>query len=270
MAIQRYGYFVLAQANFKKFMNERLEWASTQIQPIVPNVTLPSNAQQMLDILEQSKGSLWPLRPGPPVRRMQSKVCIDLEAATMQLNNLLYFFPTGGKPDNFRGQHFEIAVQKIIDASSWCPPENIKRIRGLPLRHSSRGKNAVTDIDALGVREDILLIVSCKSIPYSEYYDAGDYSAVRSAISTIQEAVKQWNEIKTFLERNPTGNNYDLSDYRQIIAVVCTPHVYYAPLGQPTYFIASGLCAAVSYQELKTWLSAPEQESLGNANISSQ
>jgi hypothetical protein len=259
VAAQRYGYFTITQAFFKKVVNERIRSAAVQIQTLVPNIVLPADAQGSLDILEQSSGSLLPLRPGPPIRRIRTDLCIDIYAATMQLSRLLYFFPIGGAPDDVRGKHFELSVQEIIDDSLWHPPENIRRLRGRPLKHPSRGTDPLTDIDAIGARGDSLLIISCKSIPYSESYDEGDHRAIQSAASTIQRAVERWTEIKNFIEENPKGLNYDFSDYRKIIAVVCTPRVFYVPLGQSTQFIAPGLRAAASVHELIRWLLESEQ-----------
>jgi len=258
LALQRYGYFVSGQSPFEEYVNDNLAWYSTYLQSIIPNISLPSDAQHLLNILDQSKGCTYPLRPGPPIRRVQSGFCIDAFAATAQLNNLIYFPKRDGELGNLRGQHFEDAVQKIIDASPWCPPQFIRGFRRIPLRHVSQGKRALTDIDAIGVKEDKLLIVSCKSIPYTEDYDAGEFEAIRSAFRTIEDAIRWWKKIRNFLEGNMKGANYDFSGYRQIIAVVCTPHVFYVPIGEATQFVVPGLRAAVSYRELMTWLSTSE------------
>jgi hypothetical protein len=52
----------------------------------------------------------------------------------------------------------------------------------------------------------------------------------------------------------PAGANYDLSRYRSILGVVCTPTVPYLPIGSATAFVTEGLRAASSYTELVNWL----------------
>ncbi|MFE7359298.1 hypothetical protein ACFU8Q_41090 [Streptomyces sp. NPDC057543] len=116
----------------------------------------------------------------------------------------------------------------------------------------------------MGERGDTLLIVSCKSRPYTPCYDAGDHKTVRNGATLVQRAVAQWEEVVATLTKQPVGANYDLSRYRRILGTVCIPHTPYTPLGRATEIIDANdegqpLRAANSYEELAAWLGASDR-----------
>jgi len=226
------------------------------VRSVIGNVDLPSNADDFLSVLEGTSGSAWPLIAGSSIRREGKILCIDLYTATIQLNDLLEFPRISGNPANVRADHFELTVQGVIDSSQWCPSNELRKLRGLKIRHGGR---VITDLDGIGAHGDTLLIVSCKSLIYSAEYDIGGYAAVRNAATTIENAVVHWNGIETFFEANLKGDNYDFSGYRQLIAVVCTPDPVFVPFGPATQPVAPGLLAASSLFELSTWLHRPKE-----------
>jgi hypothetical protein len=245
------GYFLVEEDFFKLIVNERIANASEIVRDIAPNVRLPVNADDLLTDLEAISGSVWPLRNGSPIRRSGNLLCVDLYTASALLDKSLVFPIGTGDPANARAHHFELAVQKIIDSSPWCPPHKLRDYRGRTLRHGIRD---ITDIDAIGANGVTVVIVSCKSKIYSPAHDIGDYATIRNARTDIEDAVARWNEIRSFLEAHPVGSNYDLSDYQQFIAVVCTPYPVYVHLGLATQPLSTGLLAASSISELKKWL----------------
>ena len=257
ITVPQYGYFVVDSEILKEIVNERIDEASSMVRSVIGNVDLPSNADDFLSVLEGTSGSAWPLIAGSSIRREGKILCIDLYTATIQLNDLLEFPRISGNPANVRADHFELTVQGVIDSSQWCPSNELRKLRGLKIRHGGR---VITDLDAIGAHSDTLLIVSCKSLIYSAAYDIGDYAVVRNAATTIEKAVAHWSGIKKFLEANPKGDNYDFSGYRQLIAVVCTPDPVYLPLGPATQFVAPGLMAVSSLFELSNWLHGPKGE----------
>lgn len=83
-------------------------------------------------------------------------------------------------------------MQKAIDGSPWRPSDSIHAVRGKPLMRDGK---IITDIDAIGVSDEILLLVSCKSIPYSPEYDSGKFESVLSAVSASLDGSYQCKQL---------------------------------------------------------------------------
>ena len=98
------------------------------------------------------------------------------------------------------------------------------------------------------------MLISCKSRVKNLLYDGGDYSEVRNAATYLVDAAEQWIQIKAFFQSNPVGDNYDFSPFTEIIAVVCTPSVFYVPIGIATDFVAEGLLQVSSIDELSEFV----------------
>ena len=211
----------------------------------------PASAENFLTELGKISGRTWPLRPAPVVRREKQITCVDLLAAGECLNAVLEAPISDGVIPNVRGQHFELLTQELIDRSSWKPGSEIGDLRGRTLRI---GGAPVTDIDAIGERNDELLAVSCKSVIYSGEYDSGDFRTVRNAASAIINAVKEWQAKMSLLHSVKRGDNFDLSKFSTIIPVVCTPANIYVPIGLATAEVRPALRAASSVAELAAWL----------------
>ena len=107
-----------------------------------------------------------------------------------------------------------------------------------------------------------LLIVSCKSIVYSERYDIGDYSTIRNAASTGKHAVDHWSKILDELRTNPSGDNYDFRDVTSIIGVVCTPQTVFVERGVLECKAAHELPMLVSFDELGKWTRSSRTDDL--------
>jgi len=151
-----------------------------------------------------------------------------------------------------RAREFELQCQDLIDGTSWEPPPEVKSLRGRPLRQRGR---VLTDIDAIGVRERTLLIVSCKSVIYDRDYDQGIFRIIRNTQATIDDAVEAWEGVAAELRRQPTGENFDLSHFDEIIGVVCTPFAVYSSEERTLAFVKPNLRVSSSILELKDWLS---------------
>jgi len=84
--------------------------------------------------------------------------------------------------------------------------------------------------------------------------DAGDYTEVRNAATYLVDAAAQWIQIKTLFQSNPVGDNYDFSQFKEIISPVCTPSVFYVPIGIARAWIAEGLFQVSSIDELSEFV----------------
>jgi len=247
--LHQYGYFIIREQQFKEIANANIRDASEFIRSILPGINLPADADELLAILEQASGSLWPTpRDGPTIRREADLLSLDLFRATTSLATKFEFPRQDGAAPNARSLHFERTVQGIIDASPWSPSQEIRK------RKLKFGGKVITDVDAIGAREDTLLLVDCYSTSHSAEYEIGKHTALCDIASYIEDKVIKWMKKKEFIAANPIGDNYDFSLYRKFIAVVCTPYPFYVPEGPATQLVAPELLAASALFELDTWL----------------
>jgi hypothetical protein len=131
-------------------------------------------------------------------------------------------------------------------------------LRGRALKRD--GKN-ITDIDAIGLYNDQLLLVSCKSLVYDADYDRGTYRVVANASHTVDTAVKNWMRIADDLRLHPRGDNFGLTKYvGSIVAVVCTPFVVYSSNSDTLDYALPGLRRCIAPVELRCWLEADAGE----------
>jgi hypothetical protein len=209
------------------------------------------DAQLVADSLVAMRGDSWPLRAGSVIRIDENAVCLDLATATTRLEAALQHSAIQGSVANLRADHFEDQTQAAIDRTSWQPTETLRKVRRQTLR---RGGRAVTDIDALGERDGVLLVISCKSFIYSDKYDIGEFRTVRNVAQMVAEAARHWATFVDELVHTPQGDNFNFGAFRQIIGVVCTPVVPYVVLGVATAEVSPGLQRTVSIRELEDWL----------------
>jgi hypothetical protein len=143
-------------------------------------------------------------------------------------------------------------VQRAIDETAWRPSPAVATLRGRHLRHDGK---TITDLDAVGDRDGTLLLVSCKSAPFSDEFDRGEYETVRNLKTAALKAVDDWATKVGDLRRHPMGGNYDLTGYRRILGVVVYPFLPWTPLGPATAEVARGLRALSTVVELHDWCS---------------
>jgi hypothetical protein len=104
------------------------------------------------------------------------------------------FNTQGGAEGNLRGRDFERAVQAIIDLSSWAPPQDLRQKVCQTIRIARKD---VTDLDAIVLKDEKLLLVSCKSRIYSGKFDQGDPQAIGATASVAKNALRTWLEVKS-------------------------------------------------------------------------
>ena len=250
-SLYQVGYFIIEKPLFFKLLNLYWEREINAVQSISQDIYFPSSVDEFFETIMKMKGCAYPLKLGHPLRLDGDIVCVDLYSASHLLQDILRFPKITGTVANARADHFEVSTQSIINSSKWNPTANLLSLRRRQLRKNGQ---CLTDIDAIGELQGTLLIVSCKSIPYSAEYDIGDYNAVRNVASTVEEAANYWQNIKNELQNNPCGDNYDFSAYNNIIAVVCTPHVFYSPIGIATEWENDGIRKVCSLSELNQFL----------------
>lgn len=256
--LMRVGYLVWMEGNEALEELTRIPTGCPFVNEVLA-VNSITTREEAIGVLEGLTGRDWPLLAGPVWLRDAGAVCLDFYTATIRLNAALQFPASGGGASaNARAEHFEVEVQTVIDANVWKP---ISARCPQPRTVLRRNGSDITDIDAVGENAGTLLLASCKSICYSDRYDAGDYQSVRNAASTVDKAVEWWRGRLAKLREQVIGDNYDLSSFDRIVGVVCTPHVIYVFPGTLDQWAAPGLRMASSLGELAEWLRANQTAS---------
>ena len=245
------GYFFVGEERLRDIVDKYLPEIVEQLTPWTPGFTWPTNYVQWRESLLAVAASLWPLSSGNVLRRFRDNFLIDTTGASHALLHRLEL-ARSSLIGNLRAREFELQCQDMIDATSWAPLPDVKALRGRPLR---QGGKVLTDIDAIGVKERTLLIVSCKSIIYDRTYDLGEFRVIRNIQTTIDDAVDTWEGVAAKLRQEPTGENFDFSQFEEIIGVVCTPFAAYSSEERSVAFVKPGLRASSSVLELRDWLS---------------
>ena len=249
-SITQQGYVFLGEERLRDIVDHHIREVVGQLAPLTPGFAWPVDFIQWRDSLLAVTASVWPLSSGNVVRRFRDNLLIDITGASQALLHRIELTrsPTIG---NMRAEKFELQCQDIIEATPWVPSPEVKSLRGRPLRQSGK---IITDIDAIGVRERTLLIVSCKSIIYDRDYDQGEFRVIRNSQATIDDAAESWERVVAELRRHPTGENFDFSGFDEIIGVVCTPFVVYSSEERTLAFVKPNLRLATSILELREWL----------------
>lgn len=214
-------------------------------------IALPDSGESAMQTLLAMRPSTWPLDPGPPLRQAGQQTVVDLRSASLWLERMLSI--SQSEPVELvkaRSTHFEELVQRAIDDSRAAPPSDLRAMRGRDLRLNGL---AITDVDALAVSGQVLLLVSCKSIVRTQELDAGVHARVRNVRTDLEKYDAFWVSRVDRLRANPKGDNYDFRGY-EIHGVVCTPAVEFTHAPQLRRVLGD-LRAVVSLDELTDFLS---------------
>ncbi|KRE86034.1 hypothetical protein ASG75_10905 [Rhodanobacter sp. Soil772] len=250
LRVMELGYFVVALDEWDGLAGEEYASVCDRIRSALPQLNAPATFELFSAACHAYLGSAWPIVHGNPVRTTPNYVCIDMWAASMGFIAAFQFPKVQGQVANERATWFEDVVQELIDSTSSAAPK-IRSLRQKPL---TLGGKALTDIDAIGTRGRDLLIVSCKSIPYTMDYDRGVYNAIRNTETTVVNAVAHWKGIVKTLDATRVGDNYNLSGFDRIIGVVCTPFAVYTKSAEALSSTTGNLRWASSLDELAHFL----------------
>lgn len=244
------GYFLVKNKAIESALNAYLPIIANQLRETAPSVTWCTNYEEWKRRIDLISPSLWPLRAGGLRRGFGTITLIDVAGASQAILHCTEFdrSPIIG---NIRADAFELQCQEIINKSAWRPETDLSKVRGKTLRRNGK---QFTDIDAIGSKSGILLLVSCKSLIYDRDYDKGNFQSVRNSQAIVDKAVLDWGNFVNQLRSQPAGDNFDFSSFTNIIGVVCTPFVVYSSNNMTCSFIAEELRACVSAIELREWL----------------
>lgn len=246
------GYGVVSPDRLKNVVSSWLPPVRQHLLALAPTVEWSQDFEEWFGRIKRIEPHVWPLKRGGCIRETPEAVILDFTAASAALLGLSEIDRSDSKVANLRAETFELQVQGIIDQSKWRPDPELAALRGRPLR---RGGIDITDIDALGVCEGDLLLVSCKSLIYDREYDRGTHRLVANARATVDKAVADWMRFMNELATAPGGDNFDFTAFRgRIIGVVCTPFVVYSSDSETLAFVRPGLRRCSAAFELRSWL----------------
>jgi hypothetical protein len=248
-SVLTHGYLLVGPTTLASWIQEAMKELPEYLRERARALALTSSAEVLRTVCA-IEGRAWPLLSGPLIRSDGEVVCVDLAAATASF--IAIEAPsTNGSPANNRALEFEQAVQAVVDATQWKPPQGMRSLRGRTLKLNGR---KITDIDAIASIQNQLLLISCKSVVYRDSHDAGEFTAIRSASRTVLGAVEAWQSKLEVFREHRRGDNYDFRGFDDIHGVVCTPNVVYVPQGHATEEVLPGLRIASSVSELEAWL----------------
>lgn len=245
------GYFIVAPDQWDEYANNYYREVIDVLQTHYPQCRVPASFNEFVERAKAIAPVAWPISPGSPIKSSPDYWAIDVWSASSTFMADFQISKRQGEIANRRADQFEDIVQSVIDSSLWKPSPTALTIRRRTLRLAGK---SITDIDAIGESNGTLLLVSCKSIPYTQAYDRGDYRDVRNAESTVSDAIRYWADIMVLLRSNLVGDNWDLSGYRQIVGIVCTPFVVFTTNAQALAEAMPKLHSVCSLSELRQWL----------------
>ena len=256
--VMKDGFLLTEAEPFLQAAKWTLAAAAREASQLFPGFALPSDPEAFWREVTEFRGTAWPLLSGPIIRIEGNSVALDLNNATLRLQQSAHFSAPGGRIGQLRGPEFERTVQRIIDKTDHAPtdhaPNDMRHLIGA-IAYRVDGSR-LTDIDAVARRGNQLLLISCKSKEYSGDYDSGDPTSIRELAKFVKQSLRQWREKVEYFRTHPgCVENVDFSVF-ELIPLLCLPFVPYLPLGPETEEILPGLLAVCSIGELQSWLAS--------------
>ncbi|MCA3081622.1 MAG: hypothetical protein ING69_03080 [Rhodocyclaceae bacterium] len=249
-SIVQQGYVFIGKQRLRNIVDHYLHEVVDQLAPRTLGFAWPKNFDDWHEAISGVVASTWPIASGNILRPFHDNLLIDVTCASQALLHRLELTrsPLIG---NIRAQAFELDCQQMINGTPWKPSQGIQDLRGRQLRRNGK---IITDIDSIAEKNGALLVVSCKSIIYDRDYDQGVFKSVNNTQHTIDAAVAHWLGIVDDLKLNPIGDNFDFSQFDEVIGVVCTPFVGYSSDERTLAFARPNLRICASILELRDWL----------------
>jgi hypothetical protein len=248
------GYFEMDRERLRNEIAASIKEMPPLVSSRYNPLGLPTDPAKILKILEGGHGSLWPLSPGPPVRNELDRVLVDLTAVSRRFETGLAYPSDQGAVANLRADFFEENVRSVLARSAWAPSGELEKHIGRELR---RKGELITDLDAAGERDGVALLVNARSKMFSLALSHGEWRPLRAQASAARDAVREWGDRVSRLCEGPVDVGVDFSQYRRVIALICTPSPMYADDAEALNEVAPGLRACCSLLELEDWLVGP-------------
>jgi len=221
VAVLRSGYFPISTEAWAGTLEELLGLEATrEFADRLVGVELDGVSFDDLLAAARRPPQLNPYRPGPVTTESPDGVLVDVVTAAHRVSLGLAPTAAGGPVPDHRAHDFERQVQAVIDATSWRPPDELRRLIGKDLRLPDG--TVLTDLDCLAVRDSTAIIIDAKS-PAAPGLREGNFAATRNARTMLEEARDLWDAKVSKLRAHPVGASYDLSGIATLVPLVVTP-----------------------------------------------
>lgn len=268
--VHAYGYLPIERDTFIAWASQHLPSQKTIIENLLPHTPVPATCEQLLVVLDELTGEVWPTRSGPIVYRNGGQILIDVVAASDRMEDLFEYRDIQAGMDKRRATHFELVVQQFIDDSGldrWQPPEKIRQLRGKELKHNEwpTDKGRITDLDAVATHGNSIVLIDCKSSVYATaYIHGGTRSTSYTASENLRGKMVAWQKKVSWLASHRKGATYDFTNYTTFVPVVCIPQplILYGDEITRELEELPGLRAVSTLREIIDWCTAvPNQDS---------
>jgi len=259
-----YGYLPMERDAFIDSASRHLATQVPVVENLLPHTSVPTTGEQLLEVLDQLTGEVWPTHAGPVIYHNGSQILIDIITASDRMEDLLEYRDIQAGIDKRRSAHFELVVQQFIDDSGsdhWRPPEKIRMLRGNELKHREwpKGRGVITDLDAVATCGGTIVLIDCKSSVYATTYIQGGTDATSYSVSeNLRQKLIAWKRKVEWIANHRRGTNYDFNDYTTFIPVVCIPQplILYGDEMNHNLEEQPALCAVSTLREIIDWCSA--------------
>lgn len=199
-AIQ-WGYMVTPTVQFlHPALEESLGWMRTHKSSVLPTEHLPNDVNELLGVLERIQPSYKPPLPGNPLHVSGDYTVVDLVGASFRLSQTLVR-PVDGPGANIFAGEFEAQIQKLIDKTSCAPTGELRELIGRKIPKPTGGP--LTDIDAVAVSGNDLILVSCKSVAHTAGLARHEHNAFREFRGKIEKAASEWRNVVDVVRDSP-------------------------------------------------------------------
>jgi hypothetical protein len=252
-----HGYIALRRSDLVTLYDETRTDIEHVLTEMLAGLTppIPQTCGELIVALTLLRANPMVLMSGPgAVETDDGWVMLNFSGLSERFAQVLEYPGVDGAVANVRGRAFEVSIQDRIDATSWCPPESLRKYVNADLKKDGR---TVGEVDAIAHNSGVTILISAKSIAVGDLYILGDYAARREAARKVIQALERWRTLMSELlvDLAPGRRNFDFSGAGQIVGLVTTPNALSVPVEQalrPTGL--SGLPEYVSVEELMTWL----------------
>ena len=187
----QWGYTFTPTTNFlHEALDEALGWLRDNPASTIDAAVIPKDVAELLAELDSRPPSAFPPLAGSPVHPSGDFTLVDLAGASHLLFETL-IRPADGAGANFWSDQFEVDVQRLIDDTPWAPSGEQRDLIGRFVKRENG--TDITNIDALAVQGNDIILVSCKSVASSLELGRGDHKAVRNYRSKAEDAVRVWD-----------------------------------------------------------------------------
>lgn len=241
------GVLYISDYSFEAFWRKAWAVSADYLDEMCPGTVQPSQ-EEFRDVLRCISTLGNDPYYGTPLLKADEGYLLDMESAYYKLMYAAAEAISNSGKDA-KGPHFNQAVQESIDAGSWAPGQNARRLIG----HHKLNNGRQIDVDAVGENDGRLLLVEAKSYPRTGLHQAGDFNTVYNRVGDLEAALSTQEKRRSGLLT--TGSRVvDINQWREIVIAVCIPGALWLPTGDLTAGTSSGLRAVCTLHELQTVL----------------